>query len=321
MGKTGRLADKLRGLFRSALPRIRRIFALPPSVILALFPASTVLCIIALNNHGMFPALEYLIYITSAYSLAALIFGMGGVVQTLTRRVYGSRIYRWAQENPIARLFVSDFRFRGELSLYQGLLVSTLFAVFKGAAALYYQSAWFAAVAVYYVIFGASRLTLVRSWRRSAKLSDRQERRSLELRSCRLCGILMLALNIGMAAMAVQLIREEHTIAYPGSVIYITAAYTFYIFTLSIVNLVKFRRLNSPVLSASKALNFAGALMSLFSLQNALTSRFGSGDSGFRRIMNSVVGLAVCLTVLAVAVYMIVHSTRSLRRIPAEAGT
>ena len=97
-----------------------------------------------------------------------------------------------------------------------------------------------------------------------------------------------------MMGMAVQLITEEHIIVYPGSVIYITAAYSFYLLTLSIVNLVKFRRLNSPVLSASKALNFAGALMSVFNLENAMTSRF-STDVEFRRIMNTAVGLTVCL--------------------------
>lgn len=116
-----------------------------------------------------------------------------------------------------------------------------------------------------------------------------------------------------MMGMAVQLITEEHIIVYPGSVIYITAAYSFYLLTLSIVNLVKFRRLNSPVLSASKALNFAGALMSVFNLENAMTSRF-STDVEFRRIMNTAVGLTVCLLELATAVFIIVHSQLSLKK-------
>lgn len=310
------LRDKLLKYARKLLPLIKKAFLLPPGVILILSPATMVLCIIALNNRGVFPALEYTIYLISAYSLAVLIIGMSDVLQLITRRFHGSRVWRWAQSNPIASLFISDFRFRGELSLYQGLLMSTLFAVFKGAAAIFYQSQWFAAVAAYYIIFGISRLLLVRNWRRSRKLTG-EERRMCELKGYRQCGCLMFLLNVGIAVMVVQLIREEHTIAYPGSIIYITAAYTFYILTLSIVNIVKFRRLNSPVLSASKALNLAGALMSLFTLQNAVTSRFGSGDSNFRMIMNSIVGAVVCLTVLAIAVYMLVHSSRALRKQPA----
>lgn len=306
---------EFRRRIRKLLPALKKAFVLPPGATLILFPATMVLCIIALNNRGVFPVLEYVVYAVSAYALAVLIISMGDVSRFIMRRVQGSKVWRWAKENPITCLFISDFRFRGELSLYQGLFVSTMFAVFKGAAAIFYRSAWFAAVAGYYVIFGVSRLLLVRSWRKAEKSKGRNRRRQ-ELAGYRQCGSLMFLLNIGMAVMVVQLVREEHTIAYPGSVIYITAAYTFYILTLSILNIVKFRRLNSPVLSASKALNLAGALMSLFNLQNALTSRFGSSDSNFRLIMNSIVGLAVCLTVLVIAVFMVVHSTRSLNREP-----
>lgn len=181
------------------------------------------------------------------------------------------------------------------------------------ALAVLYRSAWLGAVAVYYISFGVTRLLLVRSWRASQKLESEDGRRARELRGSRQCGCLMLAVHSGMMGMAVQLITEEHIIVYPGSVIYITAAYSFYLLTLSIVNLVKFRRLNSPVLSASKALNFAGALMSVFNLENAMTSRF-STDVEFRRIMNTAVGLTVCLLELATAVFIIVRSQLSLKK-------
>ena len=148
-----RLREKLNEICRKLLPLLRRMFVLPPGVILVLFPATMVMCIIALNNRGMFPSLEYLVYLVSAYALAVLIIGLGDISHYFARKMHGSRIWRWANRNPIASLFISDFRFRGELSLYQGLLMSTLFAVFKGAAAIFYQSPWFAAVAGYYVIF------------------------------------------------------------------------------------------------------------------------------------------------------------------------
>lgn len=186
------------------------------------------------------------------------------------------------------------------------VLVAGLGSITEAAARL-------GAVAVYYISFGVTRLLLVRSWRASQKLESEDGRRARELRGSRQCGCLMLAVHSGMMGMAVQLITEEHIIVYPGSVIYITAAYSFYLLTLSIVNLVKFRRLNSPVLSASKALNFAGALMSVFNLENAMTSRF-STDVEFRRIMNTAVGLTVCLLELATAVFIIVRSQLSLKK-------
>lgn len=71
--------NRFREFLRRAVPAVKRAFTLPPGVILILTPTTMVLCIIALNNRGLFPALEYIIYAVSAYALAALIIGLGDV--------------------------------------------------------------------------------------------------------------------------------------------------------------------------------------------------------------------------------------------------
>ena len=167
-----RLLKFLLKLWNRAQPGLKRAFLLPPKVIAVLVPTTMVLCIAALNTQGKHPVLEMLIYLASAYALAVLGAGLGSITEAAARLLHGSRVYRWAQSNTIARLFISDFRFRGELSLYQGLAVSTLFAVFKGVTAVLYRSAWLGAVAVYYISFGVTRLLLVRSWRASQKLES-----------------------------------------------------------------------------------------------------------------------------------------------------
>lgn len=167
-----RLLKFLHKLWNRAQPGLKRAFLLPPKVIAVLVPTTMVLCIAALNTQGKHPVLEMLIYLASAYALAVLVAGLGSITEAAARLLHGSRVYRWTQSNTIARLFISDFRFRGELSLYQGLAVSTLFAVFKGVTAVLYRSAWLGAVAVYYISFGVTRLLLVRSWRASQKLES-----------------------------------------------------------------------------------------------------------------------------------------------------
>lgn len=203
-----RLLKFLHKLWNRAQPGLKRAFLLPPKVIAVLVPTTMVLCIAALNTQGKHPVLEMLIYLASAYALAVLVAGLGSITEAAARLLHGSRVYRWTQSNTIARLFISDFRFRGELSLYQGLAVSTLFAVFKGVTAVLYRSAWLGAVAVYYISFGVTRLLLVRSWRASQKLESEDGRRARELRGSRQCGCLMLAVHSGMMGMAVQLITE-----------------------------------------------------------------------------------------------------------------
>ena len=144
-----RLLKFLHKLWNRAQPGLKRAFLLPPKVIAVLVPTTMVLCIAALNTQGKHPVLEMLIYLASAYALAVLVAGLGSITEAAARLLHGSRVYRWTQSNTIARLFISDFRFRGELSLYQGLAVSTLFAVFKGVTAVLYRSAWLGAVAYY----------------------------------------------------------------------------------------------------------------------------------------------------------------------------
>ena len=164
-----RLLKFLHKLWNRAQPGLKRAFLLPPKVIAVLVPTTMVLCIAALNTQGKHPVLEMLIYLASAYALAVLVAGLGSITEAAARLLHGSRVYRWTQSNTIARLFISDFRFRGELSLYQGLAVSTLFAVFKGVTAVLYRSAWLGAVAVYYISFGGCCLSGAgaprRSWR------------------------------------------------------------------------------------------------------------------------------------------------------------
>ena len=77
-----------------------------------------------------------------------------------------------------------------------------------------------------------------------------------------------------MGGMILQMVMNNSELSYPGHVIYLTAMYTFYTMAMSVVNLVRYRRLGSPVLSAAKVLNFVSALMSVLCLQTAMIAQF-----------------------------------------------
>ena len=84
--------------------------------------------------------------------------------------------------------------------------------------------------------------------------------------------------------------------------------------------MVKFRKQNSPTLSAAKVINLASALVSMLALETAMISQFGSEESPlFRRAMTSATGAFVCLVVLSTAVYMIVRATKNLKRLQQQA--
>ena len=77
---------------------------------------------------------------------------------------------------------------------------------------------------------------------------------------------------------------------------------------LAIVNLVRFRKLGSPILSAAKILGLIAALMSLLGLQTAMLSQFTAEGEGFQRMMNAVTGGIVWFSVILIAVTMLVRS-------------
>ena len=98
------------------------------------------------------------------------------------------------------------------------------------------------------------------------------------------------------------------------------AAYTFTAFAMAIVNVVKYRKYNSPAFSASKAISFAAACVSMLTLASTMLTTFSDGTMGQaeQKIMLGSIGGAVSITVVAMAIYMIVASTKKLKHLKSE---
>ncbi len=100
-------------------------------------------------------------------------------------------------------------------------------------------------------------------------------------------------------------------IVYPGYTIYAAATYTFYMLTLAIINVVKFKKLGSPLLSAAKAMNLVSALVSILGLQNALISKFSTGGAEYRQLMNTLTGTGLYIAVIVISLYMLSKRRRN----------
>ena len=93
------------------------------------------------------------------------------------------------------------------------------------------------------------------------------------------------------------------------------AMYTFYITVSAVIDLFKYRKLGSPVMSVSKIIKFAQALVSMLFLETAMFAQFG-GDMApeYQRLMIMLTGGGIALIVVIMAVYVIVHSTEEIRK-------
>lgn len=249
--------------------------------------------------------LVYLIYSLSAYSLTIWLAALLGLTKRAKSAMMGSKFMRKAAASPIMGRYFKDLAFRGSISIYQGIAVNLFYVAFRIMAATRYASVWFLSMVVYYLVLGGLRAYLIVYYRRRTS--------ELERRCYHTTAWFLFLLNIPMGGMIVLMVRTDSGFSYPGYVIYLSALYTFYTMITSAINLIRFRRLGSPILSAAKVLHFVAAMMSILGLQTAMISRFSENGENYRRMMNAITGGFVYGIVILIAIYMLLHG-RYLRK-------
>lgn len=249
--------------------------------------------------------LVYLIYSLSAYSLTIWLTALPGLTKRAKSAMMGSKLMRKAAASPITGRYFKDLAFRGSISIYQGMAVNFFYVAFRVVAAIRYASVWFLSMAIYYLVLGGLRAYLIVCYRRRTP--------ELERRCYHTTAWFLFLLNIPMGGMIVLMVRTDSGFSYPGYVIYLSALYTFYTMITSAINLIRFRRLGSPILSAAKVLNFVAAMMSILGLQTAMISRFSENGEDYRKMMNAITGGFVYGIVILIAIYMLLHG-RYLRK-------
>lgn len=244
----------------------------------------------------------YVSYVLSAYALTVLIAAIAPLFPAARRAVH--RV-------PLAHRCITDRYFKARFGLALSLFVNLCYAGFKLVCAVWYASFWDGALAVYYILLCAVRFYLVR---RIPK-DEQGQNMGRELRYYRATGLLLLGLDLALSGVAAQIVRDGYGSNYPGMLIYVAAAYSFYALAIAIVNTVKYRKFHSPVLSAAKAVSLTTALVSIFNLETALIAQFGADQVRFRRVMTACTAFAVCVIVLGMAAFMVVLADRRLRRL------
>lgn len=208
-----------------------------------------------------------------------------------------------------AAQLLEDRTARAQTGLFVSLGVNAAFAVMKLVWGWLGRSVWSGSVGCYYLVISVIRLFLARGVRKGQGTVE-------ALRTCRLCGGLMLLLNVTMMGIIIQMVRDGQGVAYPGYLIYASAAFCFYQLIASIVQLTRWRVTHQPLISAAKRVSCAGACMAILNLQTAMFAQFG-GAVEFTRRMNALTGAAVCAVTVGLSVEMMVRGGRLLRQVRA----
>lgn len=289
---------------------LKRLFFLPPwlTVLIALPSFTFVFCVLGMGIDG---APAYISYGLSAYAMVITTTGIPRIVKAVRGGIDNHPFVKKVMDHPLGGRYLTDVAFRAEVSLYPSLFINLMYAAMKMVSGILYSSVWFISLFVYYILLAVMRFLLLTS----ARKKHREQSLASEFRRYRACGILLAVMDLALSGIILFIVRQDGGYDYPGVLIYIMAMYAFYAVISAIINLVKFRKHGSPVLSAAKAINLTAALVSMLALETAMLTQFGgTEDQLFRQIMTASTGAVVCGLVLAMAIYMIVHAGRQLKK-------
>lgn len=272
------------------------------AVMIVLLPVAAVLLAVSMVLIGTESVIAYISYVLAAYTLTVW----------CCKIPYLIRFFKTVKnENRYARMWLEDTRLRVNISLFGSLAWNTLYGLFQMWLGVVHRTFWFGSLGVYYICLAVMRYFLVSHTRRYAP----GERMRSELIKYRACGWIFLVMNLALSLIVFFMLYWDRTFAHHMITAIAMAAYTFTTFTVAIVSMVRYKRYNSPVFSAAKAISFAAACVSMLTLTSTMLTTFGDGtmEPLARKMILGSVGVAVILVVVGMAVGMIARGTRRLK--------
>lgn len=249
----------------------------------------------------------YIVYVIAFYTVC-VISVFCGVVLPKQYNSIRNRIYA----HPLGHRYLTDAAFKTHISLYASLAANLLYVAVNVLSWYLYRSMWFVVLAVYYVILAVMRFLLVRH----VHVHGLGKNRLGELRRARLCSFILLTLNFVLTGAVMMILYQNKGFEYHGILIYVMAGYTFYITTHAIVDLVKYRKYHSPVMTTSKVIALSAALVSMLALETAMFSQFGGDMTPENQwLMIALTGAGVSIIVIVMSVCMIVKTAQEIKEI------
>ncbi len=277
---------------------IRRTIYPHPVLTILLIICAFIILKYTSNSEKSDSLIGYFSYAFSFYVLVILVCRIFTFIKHLTQAV---------QQHALANRLLTDMPFRIQFSLGMSLFINGAYAIIKLVSGVFYLSIWFITISIYYILLCAIRFLLLTHARRFGQDKSKRE----EYRQYRRCGILLIIVNVALSIMSVQIVRNHQGYKYPGTFVYVVALYTFYAVIVAGVNWIRYRKYDSPIISAAQALNFMTALVSILSLQTAMLAQFNT-DPNYEKVMTGITSCAICIIIIGIAFYMIAKSTLKL---------
>ena len=272
------------------------------AIMVTLLPVATVFLVYSMVFLGVDSAVSISSYVLAAYTLTVWCFRIPYLVKY---------IKNFKKENKYAKKWLEDTRLRVNVSLYGTMIWNVLYALLQLGMGFRHRSFWFVSLAVYYISLAVMRFFLVNHTSRYKA----GEKMLSELRKYRACGVIFLVMNLALSLMIFFMVYWNRTFHHHEITTIALAAYTFTSLTVAVVNIVRYRKYNSPVYTASKSISLAAACVSMLTLESTMLTTFGEETMNLagRRAFLGISGGAISVFIIAMAIYMIVQGTKNIK--------
>lgn len=283
--------------------KIGKAFLFPHiAILLLLLPTAIVFLIYAMLFLDEASPIRIASYILAFYTLTVCCMQLPQILAFL---------HTFKKKNPYLRRWLEDPRLRVNVTLIGNVIWNFSYAALQLGLGIYHQSAWFYSLFAYYCSLAVMRFFLVQHTLRHKPGEKLQQ----ELLRYRYCGWIFLFMNLALSGMMLHMIRENRVMHHHEITTIAMAAYTFTTLTLAIINVIKYRKYESPAFSASKAISLASACVSMLTLENTMLDTFQTAamTAHTRKIFLGISGGVISLFIIFMALYMILQSSRHLK--------
>lgn len=206
--------------------------------------------------------------------------------------------------------YQNDPWLRAATSTKMSAVINLFFVFYQAYNAYRRQSLWFASLSVYYAWLTFMRVNIATYMQTLA--ADGRE----ELRRYRRTGYWLLLLNTVILVLGIVSNRFGYRPSYATHMLVVVALFAVYNVTAAIINLHKWRKLEDPLISASKALSLSCALISVYSLQSAAIGRFAAmSDARILNFLTYATPIAIFLVIGSISLFIILRVNWVLKAI------
>lgn len=244
---------------------------------------------------------SYILYCLSAYSLTALCIKLPGAIRS------GQN---WLKNHPKVEGLLKNTELHFKLKLHFEQFVNFAYGIFKIISGVIVGSAWIGADGIYNFVQALIQLFQILRRKNPGTIKK-------QWKSYRLCGVLILLMHLTLIGIVFQMVNWNRVEESGEIMIIATAAFAFYKFISSFIDLAKDRKHTRPIDSSVRMLELSQAIFAIFSLQAGLLHTFGTGES-WEHPLNLAVGSIVCLLTVAMGIYMIRRANREIKKITGE---